>query len=248
MLKRNLFAAVYLSLFFSTQAYSEYLYGWANTSINYLDWSSGTQVRAPFQDNYLYPQVEGGASFDWGELYGFYEIQKINRSSETWATAYKPKLYYKLGLGELRFYAQHYAKDAPDFALSNTVGGLTYRFSGEGWFLYPWAGPLFSNLNRFGSSYTGFNGYVAGLTGVYKFSAYEQNFQMTMWHETEFLRKHEFLTVANEEDKGTMNGALGIWWLATKKVSFGVQYRYAYNKFATSGNQNAMIYSVKYKF
>ncbi|MGF1740592.1 hypothetical protein L4C34_05845 [Vibrio profundum] len=244
----NILLSALLVICLPSKAYSKYLFGWANISINYLDWSKGTRDRVSFQENYLFPQVEGGANFDWGELYGFYQVQKINRSSETWATSYKPKLYYKLGLGELRFYAQQFAKDQPNISTSNTVGGLAYRLGEEKWFLYPWIGPLHTTLNRFGNNYTGFNGYVAGLTGTYTFSAYQQKFRLAAWHETEFLRKQEYLAVANEEDKGSLNGAMGLWWLTTEKFSLGIKYRYSYNKLGFVGNQNAIVYSIRYAF
>ncbi|GAB1624401.1 hypothetical protein AAOGI_44520 [Agarivorans albus] len=85
-------------------------------------------------------------------------------------------------------------------------------------------------------------------TAVYNFTAWDQKFWISNWHESEFARKSDYTVVSGETDDVSMNGAFAFWWDATDHVTTGIQYRYAYNKLDTVGNQNAFIYSLRYNF
>ncbi|UGA39833.1 hypothetical protein JOS77_10770 [Chromobacterium haemolyticum] len=50
------------------------------------------------------------------------------------------------------------------------------------------------------------------------------------------------------ERRTGQNGAIGLWWTPVKSMTAGLQYRYAVNKLGVAGNENAIIYSLKYNF
>ncbi|MDL4863437.1 outer membrane protein OmpK, partial [Halomonas elongata] len=53
-------------------------WSFANVSVNYLDWSDGTQQRTAnnaAKGDFFYLELEGGLGFDWGEFYGFYDFE-----------------------------------------------------------------------------------------------------------------------------------------------------------------------------
>ncbi|HHO65222.1 MAG TPA: hypothetical protein ENJ71_01740, partial [Epsilonproteobacteria bacterium] len=54
-----------------------------DTSVNYLDWSAGTEQRAKGKTNFsdfVYVELEGGAGWDWGEYYFFADIENPTKS------------------------------------------------------------------------------------------------------------------------------------------------------------------------
>ncbi|WP_163132774.1 outer membrane protein OmpK [Agarivorans sp. Alg241-V36] len=237
------------ALLASAPASAEYLYGYGNISVNYLDWSKNTQDRTDFQEDFAYLELEGGAGFDWGEVYGFFDLENVQDGSDELRTAYKGTIAYKIADTDFRLYGQHYATDSKVFAANNTVLGGQYRFQGDGWFVTPWVGAHMTITNpSWNDGFTGFNGGMFGWTAVYNFTAWDQKFWISNWHESEFARKSDYTDVSGETDDVSMNGALAFWWDATEHVTTGVQYRYAYNKLGTVGNQNAFIYSLRYNF
>ncbi|RTZ16065.1 hypothetical protein EJ063_09820 [Vibrio aquaticus] len=239
-------------------AQAEYLYGWGDMSVNYLDWSNGTEDRSGgFKNDFMYLELEGGAGFTWGELYGFadLEFQDDNPASkgDGMAMSTKGSIAVKTGMKELRFYAQTYSTENQGFHARNTVAGLSYNFSGDNWFFNPWAGFHYTNTSdgAWGNDQGGFaglNGGMAGWVAGYNFNLGEAKFSISNWHETEFARDDEYLTVNGENDDLSYNGAIAAWWHATDSVSTGVQYRYAHNKLGQSQTDNAIIYTVKYNF
>ena len=53
-------------------------YSFANVSINYLDWTSGTTDRDPYKKDFPYLEVEGGVGWDWGDFYFFSDIRGMS--------------------------------------------------------------------------------------------------------------------------------------------------------------------------
>ena len=247
MKKIAIAAAVAMSL--SAPASAEYLYGFGNVSVNALDWSNGSEERAAHHKDFVYLELEGGAGFSWGELYGFFDVENVQEDSSDLRTAYKGSAAYKLGDSGFRAYTQHYATDSSGFSASNTVLGGQYRFEGEGWFFAPFIGSHYTISNpSWTTGFSGFNGGMAGWAGVYNFSAFNQNFWVSNWHEMEFSRKDAYIAASGEEKGTSMNGALGFWWNATQSITAGVQYRYADKKLGSADNLNAVIYSMRYNF
>ncbi|GHA46883.1 outer membrane protein OmpK [Photobacterium aphoticum] len=252
-MRKSLVALSVLAAAAALPAQAEYLYGFGNVSVNYLDWSKGTEQRSGGgKDDFVYLELEGGAGFTWGELYGFIDLENVQDGDNQTATTTKGSIAYKLGLGELRAYAQSYSTQAKGFQANNNVLGLSYNFSGDGWFFNPWVGAHHTTTNDF----NGMNGGMAGWVAGYNFNAFGQSFMLSNWHETEFARHNDYVTVINdkgvdtngETDDLSANGAIALWWNVTDAVTTGVQYRYAYNKLGGAGNSNAVIYTVKYNF
>ena len=230
-------------------AQAEYLYGFGDMSVNYLDWSNGTEERANgFKKDFWYLELEGGAGFTWGELYGFADLENLEKGSDKVSTSLKGSIAYKTGIAELRVYGQVYNTNSAGFTAQNNVLGLSYAFNGDGWFFNPFIGFHHTMTTAGDKSFGGMNGGMFGWSAGYNFNAFGEKFMISNWHESEFGRNDKYMIVAGEGDHVTANGAIAFWWNATENVTTGIQYRYAFNKLGTSGNQNAMIYTVKYNF
>ena len=65
-------------------ASADYLYGFGNVSINRLDWTNKTEKNTA-HDDFTYLELEGGAGFTWGEVYGFIDLENPHKSSERWS-------------------------------------------------------------------------------------------------------------------------------------------------------------------
>lgn len=248
-MRKSLLALGVVAAVSAVPAQAEYLYGWGDVSVNYLDWSKGTEDRnGGFKNDFVFLELEGGAGFTWGELYGFadFEFQDGNpgNNNDSMAMSTKGTIAVKTGLKELRFYAQTYSTENQGFQVRNTVAGVSYNFSGEQWFFNPWVGFHYTNTNGFADM----NGGMAGWVGGYNFNLGEQAFSITNWHETEFARDDKYVATNGETDDLSYNGALAAWWHATSEISTGIQYRYAHNKLGQAKTDNAIIYTVKYNF
>ncbi|MTI14198.1 outer membrane protein OmpK [Sansalvadorimonas verongulae] len=231
---------------------TEPVWSFANVSINHLDWSTGTEQRTGNNGNrkedFNYLEVEGGAGYNWGEIYGFYDIENPGRKRENEdgkekRIATKGTMHYYLGDSLFSLYAQVYHFNSKPFYETNTVVGLGYRYSnGSGFWIKPWIGGHYVDSDN---GYSGTNGIMAGWVLGYNFKAMDQDFMITNWHETEFLRASKYKRVNGNLG---MNGAVALWWNASQHISAGVQYRYANKKLGFDGNNNAMIYTLKYNF
>ena len=230
-------------------AQAEYLYGFGDMSVNYLDWSNGTEERANgFKKDFWYLELEGGAGFTWGELYGFADLENLEKGSDKVSTSLKGSIAYKTGIAELRVYGQVYNTNSDGFTAQNNVLGLSYAFNGDGWFFNPFVGFHHTMTTAGENSFGGMNGGMFGWTAGYNFNAFGEKFMISNWHESEFGRNDKYMIVSGEGDHVSANGAVALWWNATDNITTGIQYRYAFNKLGNKGNQNAMIYTVKYNF
>lgn len=235
------------------------IWSFANVSVNYLDWSNGTEARtasnAPKSD-FMFLEIEGGAGFSWGEFYGFFDFEnptndQFDESSggkDNFRTAGKITSHIYLGDSPLSIYAHLY--DFRDYGFESReqdqILGLGYRTTFDNGL---WFKPFIGAARVQSNSYTGMNGFMAGWVAGYDFSALNQNFSVTNWHEQTFGRDDEYLEQNYVGDKagsvGT-NGALSLWWHPSDLITTGIQYRYSDNKLGTPDDyQNAMIYSVK---
>ncbi len=257
-MRKTLATVGVLAATLSLPSHAEFLYGWGDVSLNYLDWSNGTEDRnGGYKNDFMFLELEGGAGFTWGELYGFadFEFQDQNPTSysDGIAVSTKGSIAVKTGFKELRVYAQTYETANQGFHVRNTVGGVSYNLSGDAWFFNPWVGVHYTNTSDSiadgeKDGFAGFNGGMFGWVGGYNFNLGGQSFSITNWHETEFARDSDYLKVNGETDDLSYNGALAAWWNVTPAVSTGVQYRYAHNKLGQSATDNAIIYTVKYNF
>ena len=235
------------------------LWSFANVSVNYLDWSNGTEARTASnaaKSDFTFVEIEGGVGYSWGEFYGFFDFEnptndQFDESSggkDNFRTAGKVTSHIYLGDSPLSIYAHLY--DFRDYGFNareqDQILGLGYRTTFDNGL---WFKPFIGAARVQSDGYTGMNGFMAGWVAGYDFSALNQNFSVTNWHEQTFGRDDEYLEQNYVGDKagsvGT-NGALSLWWHPSELITTGVQYRYSDNKLGTpNAYQNAMIYSVK---
>jgi len=227
-----------------------------DTSVNYLDWSTGTEQRAVGKTNFsdfVYLELEGGAGWDWGEFYFFLDVENPGKSWENTPSndrrvVVKPILDIKLGETNFYFHLQDYFLKSKTFFVNNLVPGIAYKYSIDNFRIRPFIGPHFQES----TFYDGFNGYMAGWTFVYNFKIGEQKFMLSNWHEFEFDRDEEHYLyngdpVGDGRSHG-INGALAVWWTPIDELTAGVQYRYSNYKLGLDAYATAVIYSLKYNF
>ena len=75
----------------------------------------------------------------------------------------------------------------------------------------------------------------------------------TNWHEWEFGRKDKYEVMARGGNvvtgrNSSQNGAISLWWNATKSFTAGVTYRYADHKLGSATYQDALIYTPRLNF
>lgn len=237
-------------------------WSFANVSINYLDWSDGTEQRTATnaaKGDFMYLELEGGAGFSWGEIYGFFDVENPQHDEfdaasggrDNRRTAAKVTSHVYLGESPFSLYAHVYdfRDDGFQTREQDQILGLGYRHTFDsGLWIKPFIGPARVQS----SGYTGMNGYMAGWVAGYDFQAFDERFSLTNWHEQTFARDDAYLRqnyVGDKADSTGTNGAIALWWQATPALTAGVQYRYSHNKLGSPGEyQNAMIYTVKFNF
>ncbi|KYJ86615.1 outer membrane protein OmpK [Sulfurovum riftiae] len=225
-------------------------------SMNYLDWSSGTEQRAKgktdFSD-FVYLELEGGAGWDWGEFYFFADLENPTKSWDNVPTddrrvVIKPILDVKLGETGLYIHLQDYFLKSKTFFVNNLVPGIAYKYSIECFWIRPFIGPHFQES----TFYDGFNGWMAGWVFAYDFRISGQKFSLTNWHEFEWGRDEEHYLYEGEPvgdgRSHGVQGALALWWMPIKEITAGVQYRYNNYKLGLDAYATALIYSLKYNF
>lgn len=227
-----------------------------DTSVNYLDWSAGTEQRAMGKTNFsdfVYVELEGGAGWDWGEFYFFADIENPTKSWDNVPTddkrvVIKPILDIKLGESDFYFHLQDYFLKSKTFFVNNLVPGLAYKYVNGNFWIRPFIGPHYQES----TFYDGFNGYMAGWTFIYNFKIGEEKFLLSNWHEFEFDRDEEHYLyngdpVGDGRSHG-VNGALAFWWTPIDALTAGIQYRYSNYKLGLNAYATAWIYSLKYNF
>lgn len=263
MKKRNLALAMALASC-STMALAD---GWSfvDTSINYLDWTSKTETRTnkgPFgqKKDFVFLELEGGKGGDWGDLYGFIDLENPTNNSNNVSdnradrrNVFKGVARYNLTkVGDLpvMLYAHVYDFRDNGFYDQNRVLGLSTNLSFGKLWVHPFIGAHQELKAGVGAK---MNGGMAGFVAGYNFEAFGQSFMLSQWHEMEFSRKQEFLGMADEgafvnDRKTGQNGAVSLWWNVNKSVTTGLTYRYANNKLGVAGYEDALIYTLKYNF
>jgi hypothetical protein len=241
--------------------------GWsfANVSVNYLAWSQNTLDRTnkgPFgnKKDFAYLELEGGKGGDWGDVYGFFDLENATHASEHKAdtradrrTAAKVVGRYnlaKVGDTPVQLYAHVYDFRDNGFYDQNRVLGLGTALSRGNFWIKPFLGVHQELKSNIGAEVNGgMGGWVLG----YNFQAFGQPLMLTQWHETEFGRKDKYLTMADggkvvTANSTAQNGAVSLWWTPTKRLTAGVSYRYALNKLGVAGYESGLIYTMKYNF
>ncbi|MGM0782654.1 MAG: outer membrane protein OmpK [Pseudomonadota bacterium] len=234
-------------------------WSFGNVSLNYLDWSAGTERRTAdnaAKSDFFYLELEGGLGYEWGEFYGFFDVENPGNDQFDEASGGKDnlrtagKVTSHLYLGESPFSVYAHLYDFRDYGYDireqDQILGLGYRhtFASGLWFK-----PFLGAARVQSDAYTGMNGFMAGWVAGYDFSAFGQAFSVTNWHEQTFGRDDDYLEqnyVGGKADSVGTNGALSLWWHPHDRITTGVQYRYSDEKLGAPGQyQNAMIYTLK---
>ena len=85
------------------------------------------------------------------------------------------------------------------------------------------------------------------------FDLLSQHFSLANWSEIEFGRDEKFYlgidgTPVGDGNSWGVNGTLSLWWYLHKRVTLGVQYRYAHYKLGHVSYQSGVISTLKYNF
>ena len=236
------FAAALPLLLIAPSSYAAYEWGFGDISLNRLFWSPGTQRKSTKKDfNYL--ELEGAAQFNWGELYGFFDLERPEDGGYYNRTASKAVGRYYLGDTHLSIYAHVYEFIEKGFTDQTRVLGIGYQLVGKGWWFKPFLG--FTEVSQ--TFFNGMNGYMFGWSAGYNFKIAKEDFVVVSWHELEFARKPNYNTIY-KGNASSQNGALGLWWNAIPQITTGLQWRYAVDKLGTPGYIGATIASIRYNF
>lgn len=229
-------------------ASAQCLNSYGGISANYLSWSHGTKNRSPAKKNYGYIKLDGGSHFTWGSLFGFVEFNNPTKKEDKFSTTIKGIITVNTGINNLSYYGQLFNANKKGFTLQKNIVGLSYNFKGNGWHITPYIGLDQVILSKHDQSFVGLNGGAFGWVAAYNFMAFGQHFQIANWNDAEFSRKADYLKLSGEGDHVATNGALVFWWNITPKISTSIRYRYAFAKLGVKGNQNGVLYTIKYNF
>ncbi|WP_028117600.1 outer membrane protein OmpK [Ferrimonas senticii] len=238
---------------------AEYQYGFADMNLNWLDWSSSTERDSGgFKEDFYYIEIEGGAGFDWGDVYMFFDAENTFEGNDTqvgedgqfqgngsFRIAAKISGGYNI-YNNWQLYGQSYYTIGNSFYDSTNVLGFRYGiYTDSGFWIKPFLGMNYTRTE----SWTGVNGAMLGWIFGYDFSAAEQKFSISNWHEFEIGRDDDYGGSGADRESFGINGALAFWWhLPNSKFTTGIQYRYFQDKLGQSGYGDAIIYTLKYNF
>lgn len=233
---------------------AEFKSGFADIGVHYLDWSGRTTEKSSnksHKDDFGYLELEGGASFSWGETYGFFDWENFYNgrhdkpgSEQRYTFKNTHRIYLSdTGLNlYLHAYGTYGSANRNHFHDDMFLYGVGYNVVGNGWWFKPFIAKRYTDQTY----YTGDNGYVAGWVAGYSFGLGKAKFTLTNWNEYEFDRDATY--AAGNGGKEGLNGAVALWWNATPLVTTGIQYRYADDKLGEAWYQDALIYSIKFNF
>ncbi|NMP15729.1 MULTISPECIES: outer membrane protein OmpK [unclassified Thalassotalea] len=269
-MKNKLLLPLLSFAFVTSNAQAEQFYGFADVNINFLDWTDKAEDRSNpdiggfggEKEDFFYIEVEGGAGFDWGDIYGFFDVENPGNSrnygqfsedageTDGFRYAMKGSIAVNVGDSNWNYYSHFYSfsEASNGFYDQNWVLGFSYDiFTESGFWMKPFLGVHIENQTFNGS---GTNGYMAGWVLGYDFQIGEQKFGISQWHETEFARKDQFRGNGTQYTLNSTgwNGAVALWWHFSSKMTTGVQYRYADHKLGTAAYHDAIIYTLKYNF
>lgn len=262
---RNILVAA--SILATPAAFADNNWSFKNVSVNWLDWSNGSEERTNAgafggKKDFALVEIEGGFGGDWGEAYGFFDVENPTKAASESDSRdnrrYVTKAVARFNLvqaGSVPVQAYVHIYDLRDngthFFTQNRVLGLGTSLSNGNFWIKPFIGAHQQLDQNIGAHA---NGVMAGYVAGYSFSMFGESFMATQWHETEFNRSDKFLTmgsaaggVTKGESTG-QNGAISLWWNVSKEFTTGVQYRYADQKLGSATYQNAVIYTTKYNF
>jgi len=228
-------------------------YSFINNSINYLNWTETTQENTA-QKSFAYLELEGAAVWDWGSFYAFLDVENPlssydNLPANDLRLVFKPIIDIDIK-NNFNLHVQTFYLGSKSFYVNNLVTGVSYKyFSDYGLWVIPFLGVHYQDSTY----YSGFNGYMLGWSLNYDFKLFKEEFYIFNWNEIEFDRAKKGYELDNGTPIGDaksygINGALSLWYKATKNLSAGLQYRYAKYKLGSAEYQSGLIYSLKYYY
>ncbi|GAL33057.1 putative exported protein [Vibrio maritimus] len=142
-MRKSLLALGVVAAVAAVPASAEYLYGFGGVYLDHQSWDHGPNAIQDGQDgkgrNQFVLGIEGGAGFTWGELYGFYDRESVEKSSSEQKNSMKGTAHIYLGDSGVSLYGQVYHHDNPAQSETNRVLGLGYTaLKGDNWFFKPW--------------------------------------------------------------------------------------------------------------
>jgi len=263
-MRKSLLALGVVAAVSAVPAQAEYLFGFGSMYVDYQAWNHGFGNDNDNFDkeiknrNQAVVGIEGGAVFDWGQVYGFYDYEGVDRSGDDRGASLKGTIHYNLTDSGVSLYAQVYNTDKDDdgnggaLHEQNRVLGLGYTgLKGDNWGFTPFIG--FHQINS--GNIRGGNGGMFGYVGYYNTEIAGQSFTFSTWNELEFARNDDYAKLqsttfgTNESSESWgLNGSLNAMWNINQDWSTGVLYRYTVNKLARKDYQDILIYRVQYKF
>lgn len=129
--------------------HAEFKGGFADIGLHYLDWTSDTTRKTSnksHKDDFGYLEIEGGANFSWGELYGFFDWENFYNSRHTKPGSeqrYTFKNTNRIYLGDsglnlyLHAYGTYGSPNRVNFHDDMFLYGLGYNFTGNGYWFKP---------------------------------------------------------------------------------------------------------------
>ncbi|GLO61670.1 hypothetical protein MACH09_21780 [Vibrio sp. MACH09] len=253
-MRKSIIALGVLAAAASVPAQAEYLFGFGSMYVDYQVWDQGF---GNDDDNFggdiskrnqAVIGIDGGAVFDWGQIYGFYDYEGVDRAGDDRGASAKGTIHYNLTESGVSLYAQVYNTDADksNFHEQNRVLGLGYTgLKGDGWGFTPFIGAHQINTK----DNTGANGGMVGWVGYYATEIAGEKFTFSSWGEYEFARNDAYSKAqSTSSESWGLNGSLNAMWNFHENWSTGVLYRFTVNKLARKDYQDLLIYRVQYTF
>ncbi|KXF79801.1 outer membrane protein OmpK [Enterovibrio coralii] len=248
-MRKSVVALSVLAAAAAVPAQAEYLYGFGNVYADYLTWTNGTQGFdkqdvSDARDDHITIGAEGGAGFTWGEIYGFYEYEKVDRASSERGQAAKFSMHYKVA-GNVTAYGQIYDLSQSGaggaFDEQNRVLGMGYvGLTGDNYWFKPWVGV--HDVTTGTGEAAGMNGGMFGWSAGYSFEIAGQPLLVTNWNEIEFARNDAYTEMQNGSTG--LNGGLSLTYDITDTIYTSLTYRYFANKLGVDGYGDAAIFRI----
>lgn len=249
-MKKFVTAALIGLTMFGSAAVAAPNYTFGNVSVNKLDWSSESTGKASHLKDFDYLELEAGAGYDWGDVYGFADFENFAdyKKIEDVQISTKAVITVNTAIDNVSVYHHTYAVISDGFNVRDHVLGAAYTMKGDGWSVRPFLGAVYSaHDTHYNGNWGGYNGAMFGWTAMYDFTVGTEKFTLSNWNEYTFDRDATYLAKAGESGHG-VNGAAAIWWNVSPRLTTGVQYRYGNNKLGSNSNLGAAIYTVKINF
>ncbi|UPR29115.1 hypothetical protein IS519_13390 [Vibrio crassostreae] len=246
---KKLYSTLLASALFASPAIAEdkTYSGWGNLHIDWQEWGHGTSD-SDFSQGLI--GIEGGLNFEWGEVFGFYDFEGIDRDSGQQTATMNLQAHTYLGESDFSVFTKVYSTQGTEIKETNNFLGFGYTgIGGNGWWFTPWlAGNYTTVYNEFAptTNTNGFNGGTLGWSAGYVFDAFGESFILSNWTEIEMGRSDEY--AENNYGKTGVNGGLNLGWNITNDISATVMYRYYHNKLGNDGYGDILIYRLAYNF